>query len=135
MTEDDIEFRASRPTPPPRPSPAVSSTASPCSPRSRVQALERDGSHVLFSSADFPGTSPTTSSPPPTPRPSSRTSCRSWSTPGTSRSTGSTTNPDEATAIMAEGGGVDARGYEAFAEGTTIFDAQQALDSLRRPGR
>ena len=47
-----------RPTPPPPRSPAASSTASPSSPRSPLQALERPGSHVLFSSKDFPGAIP-----------------------------------------------------------------------------
>ncbi len=39
-------------------------------------------------------------------------------------------NPDEATAIMAEKAEVSPEEYEAFAEGTTLFDAEQALDSF-----
>ena len=48
-----------------------------------LQALKRPGSHVLFSSKDFPGTIPdhlvaTEDAAEDTPPP-----CRSWSTPGT----------------------------------------------------
>ena len=60
---------ASRPTRPRRRSPAASSTASPSSPRSRSRRSSEPGSHVLFSSKDFPGRSPTTSWPPRTRRP------------------------------------------------------------------
>jgi NitT/TauT family transport system substrate-binding protein len=95
-----------------------------------LQALEREGSTVLFSSADFPGAI------------SDHLVATADAVDGHAAELQKlvdawyltldwiAANPEEATAIMAAKAEVTPEEYEAFAEGTTIFDADQALDSF-----
>jgi NitT/TauT family transport system substrate-binding protein len=95
-----------------------------------LQALEREGSHVLFSSADFPGAISdhfVATADAATDHPAELQKLvdawymtLDWIA----------ANPDEATAIMAQAAGVTPEEYEQFAEGTTLFTAEQALDSF-----
>ena len=92
-----------------------------------VQALERPGSHVLFSSTDFPGAIPdhlvaTAEAADEHPEALQKLVDAWYPTLDWIEA-----NPDEATAIMAEKAERLAEEYEAFAEGTTLFSAEQAL--------
>jgi len=95
-----------------------------------TQALAREGSAVLFSSADFPGaisdhfvaTAAAVEEHP--------TELQALVDAWYLTLDWIAANPEEATAIMAEAAGVTPEEYEAYAEGTTIFDAEQALDSF-----
>ncbi len=95
-----------------------------------TQALARSGSHVLFSSKDHPGTISdhfvaTAAVADEHPEALQKLVDAWYLTLAWIED-----HPDEATAIMAEKAGVSPADYEAYAEGTTIFDAQQALDSF-----
>jgi NitT/TauT family transport system substrate-binding protein len=94
-----------------------------------LQALERPGSTVLFSSKDFPGTIPD----------------HLVATADAAKDTVAMQklvnawymtldyiedNPDEAIEIMAEQAQVSVEEYESFAEGTTLFSAQDALHAF-----
>ncbi len=99
-----------------------------------LQALERPGSHVLFSSKDFPGTIPD----------------HLVATADAAKDTVAMqklvdawyktlayiqANPDEATKIMADQAGVSVADYQSLADGTTLFTADQALSAFAdRPG-
>jgi NitT/TauT family transport system substrate-binding protein len=98
-------------------------------------ALEREGSKVLFSSADHPGaisdhlvaTAAAAEAHPE----ELQLLVDAWYL----TLDWIAANPDEARAIMAEAAGVTPEEYAEYAEGTTIFTAQQALDSFEdRPG-
>jgi NitT/TauT family transport system substrate-binding protein len=92
-----------------------------------LTALERPGSHVVFSSADFPGVIAdhivlsrdfVESRPEDT-----QLLVDAWY----ATLDYIEANPEESVAIMAEVAGVTVEEYEDFAAGTTIFDADEAL--------
>ena len=93
-------------------------------------ALEREGSHVLFDSADFPGTIPdflVLDAAIVDERPDDvQKLVDAWYL----TLEWIEENPDEATEIMAEQAGVSPEEYESFAGGTNIFTAQEALATL-----
>jgi NitT/TauT family transport system substrate-binding protein len=95
-----------------------------------IQALEREGSHVLFDSADFPGTIPdflVLDAAVVEERPEDvQALVDAWYM----TIDWIEANPDEAVAIMAEQAGVSAAEYESFAGGTRIFTPDDALASL-----
>jgi NitT/TauT family transport system substrate-binding protein len=100
-----------------------------------TQALTRSGAHVLFSSQDHPGTISdhfvATAKVAEEHPEALQELVDAWYL----TLAWIADHPDEATAIMAEQAAVSPADYEAYAEGTTIFDAQQALDSFAdRPG-
>lgn len=99
-----------------------------------LQALERQGSKVLFDSSDFPGTIPdflVVSRELVDERPDDvQKLVDAWY----ATLDWIEANPDEATEIMAEQAGVSVDEYQSFADGTTVFSAQQALDSLTGSG-
>ena len=86
-----------------------------------LTALERPGSHVLFSSADFPGSSPTTSWPPATSSTSNPADVQKLVDAWYLTLDYIEANPDEATEIMAGVAETSVEEYEEFAEGTTLF--------------
>jgi NitT/TauT family transport system substrate-binding protein len=92
-----------------------------------LQALERPGSHVVFDSADFPGTIPdhiVLSKEFVEERPDDvQKLVEAWY----KTLDYIEANPEAATAIMAEVAEVSPEEYEEFAAGTTIFDVDQAL--------
>ena len=95
-----------------------------------VQALERKGSHVLFSSKDFPGIIPdhlVASSDVVKSRPKDMQKLvNAWyATLADIKN-----DPSGTTAIMAKKAGLSAADYDSFAEGTTIFSAKEALDAF-----
>ena len=95
-----------------------------------VQALEREGSHVLFDSSDFPGTIPDflvldRSLVEERPDDVQKLVDAWYATTAWIEE-----NPDEAVEIMAARGEVSVEEYESFAEGTRIFTAEEALDSM-----
>ena len=95
-----------------------------------TQALARAGSHVLFSSKDHPGTISdhfvaTAKVADEHPEALQKLVDAWYLTLAWIAD-----HPDEATATMAEQAAVSPADYEAYAEGTTIFDAAQALDSF-----
>lgn len=95
-----------------------------------LQALEREGSHVLFDSADFPGTIPdflVLDAAVVEARPEDvQKLVDAWYL----TLEWIEENPDEATEIMAAQAGVSPEEYESFAGGTDIFTAEEALASL-----
>jgi NitT/TauT family transport system substrate-binding protein len=95
-----------------------------------TQALAREGSHVLFSSADFPGAISdhfvaTAAAAEEHPEELQKLVDAWYLTLDWIAA-----NPEEATAIMAAAAEVTPEEYAAYAEGTTIFDAAKALDSF-----
>ena len=92
-----------------------------------LTALERPGSHVLFSSKDFPGTISDHIVVTPeliAERPDDvQALVDAWY----ATLDYIEANPEEALAIMAKAAELTDEEYESFAEGTTIFDAEQAL--------
>jgi NitT/TauT family transport system substrate-binding protein len=95
-----------------------------------LQALEREGSHVLFDSSDYPGTI----SDHLVVTPELIEEC-----PGDVQALVDTwyqtldfleANPDEATAIMAELAELSPEEYAEFEAGTTLFSAEEALESF-----
>jgi len=95
-----------------------------------VQALEREGSHVLFSSADFPGVIPDhlvaeTSLVEERPEDVQKVVDGWYATLDLLDE-----DPEGTTAIMAEKAGLSAEEYADLAEGTTLFDAETALDAF-----
>lgn len=95
-----------------------------------LQALEREGSKVLFDSSDYPGSI----SDHLVVTPELIEEC-----PGDVQALVNAwyatldymeTNPDEATQIMADLAELSVEEYESFAEGTTIFSADEALASF-----
>lgn len=99
-----------------------------------VQALKRPGSHVLFSSAEFPGVIPDHLVA--TEAAASKTAVmqklvNAWyATLDYIKA-----NPDESVKIMADKAGVSVADYKDFDKGTTIFTAEQAAKAFEdRPG-
>jgi NitT/TauT family transport system substrate-binding protein len=95
-----------------------------------TQALARAGSHVLFSSKDYPGSISdhfvaTTAVATEHPAELQKLVDAWYLTLEWIKD-----HPAEATEIMAEKAAVTPEEYAAYAAGTTIFDAQQALDSF-----
>ena len=94
-----------------------------------LQALEREGSKVLFSSADFPGSIPdhlVASADAAADPVAMQKLVNAWYLTLDYIAD----NPDEATKIMAEQAQVSTEEYDSFAEGTTLFDADTALNAF-----
>jgi NitT/TauT family transport system substrate-binding protein len=95
-----------------------------------TQALKRDGSHALFTSAEFPGAIPdhlVVSKKLRTSRPADvQKLVDVWYT----TLDWIKANHDEAVAIMAKRAGVSVADYESYDKGTTIFTLQQNLDAF-----
>ena len=96
-----------------------------------TQALGREGSTVLFSSADFPGAISdhfvaTAAAAEEHPAELQKLVDAWYMTMDWIAA-----NPEEATAIMAAAAEVTPEEYADYAEGTTIFDADEALDSFQ----
>lgn len=94
-----------------------------------LQALERPGSEVLFSSADFPGVIPdhlVATAEAAEDAEAMRKLVDAWY----ATLDWIEANPEEATATMAEQAGVSVEEYAEFAEGTTIFSAEDALGAF-----
>jgi NitT/TauT family transport system substrate-binding protein len=94
-----------------------------------LQALEREGSKVLFSSADFPGSIPdhlVASADAAADPVAMQKLVNAWYLTLDYIAD----NPDEATKIMAEQAQVSIEEYDSFAEGTTLFDADTALNAF-----
>jgi NitT/TauT family transport system substrate-binding protein len=99
-----------------------------------LQALERPGSHVLFSSKDFPGTIPdhfvATGKAAADPVAMQKLVNAWYMTLDYIDD-----NPDAATKIMADQAGLSVADYQSLAGGTTLFTPKQALDAFAdRPG-
>jgi NitT/TauT family transport system substrate-binding protein len=130
LTEDDITFEG---VPTPDAAAAFSSgefDATGVFAPFTLQALEREGSKVLFDSSDFPGTIPdflVLDASVVEERPDDvQKLIDAWYL----TLEWIEDSPDEATAIMAEQAGVSVEEYESFAGGTDIFTAEEALASL-----
>ena len=95
-----------------------------------TQALEREGSHVVFDSSDFPGTIPDHIVVSPdliAERPEDvQKLVDAWYLTLEYIEE----NPDEAIAIMAGVAQVTPEEYEEFAAGTTIFSVEDALEAF-----
>jgi NitT/TauT family transport system substrate-binding protein len=95
-----------------------------------LQALERPGSHVLFDSADYPGTIPDHIVVSPTlieERPGDvQALVDAWYLTLDYIEK----HPDEATKIMADAAEVSPEDYAKFAAGTTIFSLEDALTAF-----
>lgn len=94
-----------------------------------LQALEREGSHVLFSSKDFPGTIPdhlVASAEAAENTEAMQKLVNAWY----ATLDFIAANSEEATEIMAAKAEVSVEEYESFAEGTTLFTADEALSAF-----
>jgi NitT/TauT family transport system substrate-binding protein len=101
---------------------------------STLAALEREGSHVLFDSSDFPGSIPDfivleRQIVEDRPEDVQRIVDAWYMTLDWIEE-----NPDEATEIMAERAEVSVEEYESLADGTRIFSADEALASMTEDG-
>jgi len=100
-----------------------------------VQALTRPGSHVLFSSAEFPGVIPdhlvaTAAAASKRPGDLQKLVNAWYATLDYIKA-----NPEEATKIMADKAALSPADYDSLAKGTTIFTPSQALNAFAdRPG-
>jgi NitT/TauT family transport system substrate-binding protein len=95
-----------------------------------VQALTRPGSHVLFSSAEFPGVIPdhlvaTAAVAQKRPEDLQKLVNAWYATLDYIKA-----NPEEATRIMADKAALSPADYDSLAKGTTIFTPQQALNAF-----
>ena len=100
-----------------------------------VQALTRPGSHVLFSSAEFPGVIPdhlvATAAVAEKRHADLQRLVKAWY----ASLDWIKANPEEATKIMSDKAALSPADYDSLAKGTTIFTPQQALDAFAdRPG-
>jgi NitT/TauT family transport system substrate-binding protein len=99
-----------------------------------TQALEREGSHVLFDSNDYPGTIPdflALDRQIVEERPDDvQNLVDAWYM----TLDWIDANPDEAVQIMAERAEVSVEEYEEFADGTRLFSAEEALASMTEEG-
>jgi NitT/TauT family transport system substrate-binding protein len=95
-----------------------------------VEALEREGSHVLFDSSDYPGTIPdflALDRALVDERPEDvQKIVDAWY----ATMDWIAANPDEATEIMADQAGVSVEEYESFADGTKLFTPDEALEAF-----
>ncbi len=95
-----------------------------------LTALEREGSHVVFDSADFPGTISDHIVVTPElieerPEDVQKLVDAWYKTLDYMEA-----NPEESLEILAEAAGTSIEDYESFAEGTTIFSVEEALASF-----
>lgn len=94
-----------------------------------VQAAEREGSHVLFSSKDFPGAIPdhlvATAKASEDPDAMAKLVAAWYATLDYIEE-----NPDEARKIMADKAGLSTKDYEDFESGTTIFSPDDAVNAF-----
>jgi NitT/TauT family transport system substrate-binding protein len=94
-----------------------------------LQALERDGSHVVLSSKDLPGVIPdhlvASEDAAKDPEAMQKLVDAWYETLDWIDA-----NPDEATEIMAKKAGTSVDEYESFAEGTTLFSADDAVNAF-----
>jgi NitT/TauT family transport system substrate-binding protein len=99
-----------------------------------TQALEREGSHVLFDSSDYPGTIPdflVLDRQLVEDRPDDvQKLVEAWYR----TLDWIEAHPDEATQIMADRAEVSTEEYQEFADGTRIFSADEALASMTEDG-
>jgi NitT/TauT family transport system substrate-binding protein len=100
-----------------------------------VQALERPGSHVLFSSKDFPGVIPdhfVATSDLVEDRPEAvQRFVDAWY----DTLTWMEENPEDALEILAKAAELSTQEYDDLASGTTLFDVDEAIDAFEdRPG-
>jgi NitT/TauT family transport system substrate-binding protein len=99
-----------------------------------TQALEREGSHVLFDSSDYPGTIPdflVLDRQIVEDRPDDvQKLVDAWYT----TLDWIDAHPDEAVEIMADRAEVSTEEYQEFADGTRIFSADEALASMTEDG-
>jgi NitT/TauT family transport system substrate-binding protein len=99
-----------------------------------VQALQRAGSHVVFSSADFPGVIPdhfVATAKAASDTATMQKLVNAWY----ATLDWIAANHDAAVKIMADKAGVTVTEYEDFAKGTTIFGPTEALNAFAdRPG-
>ena len=94
-----------------------------------LQALERPDSHVLFSSKDFPGTIPdhlVATAEAATDTVAMQKLVNAWYMTLDFIAD----NPEEATKIMADAAEVSVEDYASFADGTTLFTAEEALSAF-----
>jgi len=94
-----------------------------------VQAMERPGAHVLFSSKDFPGAIPdhlVATGKAAENEEAMQDLVNAWYMTLDYIAE----NPEEATKIMADKAGVSVEEYEEFEAGTTIFTAEQAANAF-----
>ena len=99
-----------------------------------LEALKRPGSHVVFSSKDFPGTIPdhiVVSQTMVAKQPEGRAEDRR--TPGTTRSTTWRRTPRRRTKIMADKAEISTAEYADLASGTKLFTVDEALAAFQ-PG-
>jgi len=95
-----------------------------------AQALERDGSHVLFDSSDYPGTIPDflaldRALVEERPEDVQKVVDAWYATLDWIEE-----NPDEAVEIMAEQAGVSVEEYQSFADGTKLFTPEEAVTAF-----
>jgi NitT/TauT family transport system substrate-binding protein len=95
-----------------------------------VQALERAGSHVLFSSADFPGSIPDHFVATADAVEGKSAELQKFVEAWYATIEWMEANPDEALEILATAAELTTAEYAEFADGTTLFDAETALDAF-----
>ncbi|PLS75767.1 MAG: aliphatic sulfonates ABC transporter substrate-binding protein [Actinobacteria bacterium] len=95
-----------------------------------VEALKRPGSHVLFDSADFPGSIPDFVVFDQDVVSQRRDDIQKIVDVWYETLDWIAENPDEARAIMAEKAGLDVESYEGLEKGTRIFSAEEALEAF-----
>lgn len=95
-----------------------------------LTALERPGSHVVFSSADFPGTISDHIVVTPELIEERPEDVQKLVDAWYDTLDWIEDNPEEALAILAKAADLTEEEYQSFAEGTTIFDADEALDAF-----
>jgi NitT/TauT family transport system substrate-binding protein len=100
-----------------------------------VEAAKRAGSHVLFSSADFPGVIPDHLVASAAAVEQRSTDIQKLVDAWYLTLDQLKAKPAESTAIMAEKAGLSTEDYDSLAKGTTIFDVDKALNAFQdRPG-
>jgi NitT/TauT family transport system substrate-binding protein len=92
-----------------------------------VQALERPGSHVLFSSADFPGSIPDHFVATADALGSKKAELQLFVTAWYATLDWMEANPDEALELLAKAAEISTEEYAELAGGTTLFSAEDAL--------
>jgi NitT/TauT family transport system substrate-binding protein len=95
-----------------------------------AQALERPGSKVIFSSADFPGTIPDHFVATVDAIEGKSAELQKFVEAWYAALAWMEANPDEALEILATAAELTPEEYAEFADGTTLFDAETALDAF-----
>jgi NitT/TauT family transport system substrate-binding protein len=95
-----------------------------------AQALERPGSKVIFSSADFPGTIPDHFVATADAIESKSAELQKFVEAWYAALAWMEANPEEALEILATAAELTPEEYAEFADGTTLFDAETALDAF-----